>query len=94
MLLLMCGAMGVNAHADNKLGRDWAAACSGCHGTEGRSIGVIPPIAGMRKDKFVQLMSAFRDGTVAATVMHQLSRGFNDQQISALGDYFASRSPR
>lgn len=92
--LLVCGVMGADACAQNTLGRDWAGACSGCHGTEGRSEGAIPPIAGMHKDDFVRLMMAFRDGTRAATVMHQHARGLSDEQIGAIGDYFASRSPR
>jgi cytochrome c553 len=93
-LLLLCAVMGADACADTALGRDWAGACSGCHGTEGRSEGAIPPLAGMHKDNFVQLMKAFRDGTLPATVMHQHARGLTDEQIGAIGDYFASRSPR
>ena len=93
-LLLICGAMGADAIAQNSLGRDWAGACSGCHGTEGRSEGAIPSIAGMQKDRFVELMEAFRNGTRPATVMHQHARGLSEEQISAIGDYFASRPPR
>ena len=93
-LLLLGGVIGADACAEATPGRDWAGACSGCHGTEGRSEGAIPPIAGMHKAKFVQLMEAFRDGTLPETVMHQHARGLSDEQIGALGDYFASRSPR
>ena len=93
-LLLLCAIAGAEACAETTLGRDWAGACSGCHGTEGRSEGAIPPLAGMHKDKFVQLMQAFRDGKSPATVMHQHARGLTDAQIGAIGDYFASRSPR
>jgi len=92
--LLICGVMGADACAETTPGRDWAGACSGCHGTEGRSEGAIPSIAGMHKDKFVQLMKAFRDGTLPATVMHQHARGLTDEQVGAIGDYFANRSPR
>lgn len=75
-------------------GRDWAVACTGCHGTEGRSMGAIPAIAGMEKDRFVEIMRAFREGRKSATVMHQHARGLSDEQLGVLGDYFASRSPR
>jgi sulfide dehydrogenase cytochrome subunit len=92
--ILICGMTGAGAYAGNTLGRDWAGACSSCHGTEGRSVGVIPPIAGMQKDRFVQLMTAFRNGTRRATVMHQHARGLSDEQIDLIGDYFASRSSR
>jgi len=79
------------AVAQDVQGRNWAGACTGCHGTEGRSSGAIPSIAGIEKTKFVRLMREFRDGTQTATVMHQHARGFNDAQIDKLGDYFASR---
>jgi cytochrome c553 len=92
LLLLNCGVMGADARADNDLGRDWAGACSGCHGTEGRSEGAIPSIAGIQKDQFVRLMRAFRDGTRPATVMHQHAKGLSDEQIDAIGDYYARRS--
>lgn len=75
-------------------GRDWAVACTGCHGTEGRSTGAIPAIAGMEKNRFAELMLSFRDGRKSATVMHQHARGLSDEQIDVLGDYFASRSAR
>lgn len=91
LFLLVFGLTCADAFADNASGRDWAGACSGCHGTDGRSEGAIPSIAGMRKDKFVQLMQAFRDGTRPATVMHQYAKGLSEEQIDAIGDYFASR---
>ena len=93
-LLLLCGVAVADVRAGDTTGRDWAIACTGCHGTDGRSEGAIPPIANMPKDKFVMLMKAFRDGSRPATVMHQHARGLSDQQIIAIGDYFGSRSPR
>jgi cytochrome c553 len=38
-------------------------------------------------------MRAFRDGARPATVMHQIARGYSDQQIDLMADYF-SRRPR
>jgi cytochrome subunit of sulfide dehydrogenase len=81
------------AYGQDVQGRNWAGACTGCHGTEGRSKGAIPSIAGIDKQEFVRLMMAFRDGSQAATVMHQHARGLNDDQIEKLGDYFSSREP-
>ena len=91
-LLLIFGAMAANAVAEsNTLGRDWAGACSGSHGTDGRSVGAIPSIAGMPNEQFVRLMKSFRDGTRSATIMHQHARGLSDEQINAIGRYFADR---
>lgn len=91
---VICGAIGADAYAEGTLGRDWAGACTGCHGTEGRSEGAIPAIAGMQRDRFVQLMKAFRDGTRPATVMHQHARGLSEDQIGTIGEYFAGKSSR
>ena len=88
------GAVVNGAAAQDVQGRNWAGACTGCHGTEGRSVGAIPAIAGIEKAKFVRLMTSFRDGKELATIMHQLAKGLTDQQIDAIGDYFASRKPR
>ena len=81
------------AFAQDVQGRNWAGACTGCHGSEGRRSGAIPSIAGMQKEKFVRLMMAFRDGAQPGTIMHQLARGLSDEQIEKIGDYFASRQP-
>ena len=92
LTLLATWLIAASAYAqENMQGRNWSGACTGCHGTEGRSVGAIPAIAGIDKAKFVELMTAFRDGTQPATVMHQHARGLSDEQIDALGDYFASR---
>jgi cytochrome c553 len=36
-------------------------------------------------------MRAFRDGSRPATVMHQIAKGYSDQQIELIADYFARR---
>ena len=92
LLVSLITASGV--FAQDVQGRNWAGACTGCHGTEGRSSGSIPPLAGIEKSKFVRLMTAFRDGEQPATIMQQLAKGLDDYQIDVLGDYFASRAPR
>lgn len=93
-LLLLVGLMSATlAFAQSEKGRNWAGACTGCHGTEGRSKGAIPAIAGIDKAKFVRLMKAYRAGRQSGTIMQQHARGLDDAQIDALGDYFASRTP-
>ena len=82
------------ACAQDVQGRNWAGACTGCHGTEGRSTGAIPPIAGMEKSTFMRLMTRFRDGALPATIMPQHAKGLSDEQIEAIAEYFASRTPR
>ena len=71
-----------------------AATCANCHGTFGKRIqdGVLPSLAGMKNDYFIEQMQAFKSGARKATIMHQLAKGYNDQQIKDLAAYFAAQS--
>lgn len=72
-----------------------AATCSNCHGTAGKGIpnGSIPKLAGLKNDYFVEQMQAFKSGTRSATIMHQLAKGYSDEQIRVLANYFANQQP-
>jgi sulfide dehydrogenase cytochrome subunit len=74
------------------LGRDIAANCANCHGTDGRSRAAIPSLAGQDAAVIVQRMKEFRDGRRAATVMQQLAKGYTDAQIEAAAAYFAAQA--
>ena len=74
------------------VGRDIAANCANCHGTDGRSRGAIPNLAGQDAAMIVQRMKEFRDGRRAATVMQQLAKGYTDAQIEATATYFAAQA--
>lgn len=93
LLLAACTA----AHgqqADPNLGRNLAAACAICHGTNGVNAGGMPNLAGQHKDYLVQQMRDFRDGKRPATIMHQISKGYTEPQIEALAAYFSSQRSR
>jgi cytochrome subunit of sulfide dehydrogenase len=68
-----------------------AANCANCHGTEGRSAGGIPSLAGYSRDQFIRTMKEYKDGTRPASIMHQLSKGYTDEQIEQLATFFASQ---
>ena len=72
-----------------------AATCANCHGTLGKGIpgGSIPNLAGLKNEYFVEQMLAFKTGTRPATIMHQLAKGYTDEQIRLLATYFASVQP-
>ncbi len=72
--------------------RSLAASCGACHGTDGAAApgAAMVPLAGYPKEAMVTQMRAFRDGSRAATVMHQIARGYTDRQIEVLADYFVS----
>ena len=81
------------AEPDPHPGRYLAANCTGCHGTQGRSTGAVPAIAGLGRTVIVEAMRAFRSGDRAATVMHQHAKGYSEAQIELLADYFAAQKP-
>jgi sulfide dehydrogenase cytochrome subunit len=86
---LACAAM--PAHAQDRP-RQLASACAICHGTDGRSDAkVLPPLAGMPREHIASQMRAFRDGQRPATVMHQIAKGYTDEQIDALATSFAAQ---
>lgn len=70
-----------------------AANCANCHGTTGTAQGATPSLAGRQKDYIVEQVKAFRDGKRPATIMHQLSKGYTDQQIELIADYFSRQTP-
>ena len=72
--------------------RALAANCAACHGTNGNSVGgAIPGLAGMNKEYFLNQIKAFRDGKREATLMHQISKGYTDAEMTAIADFFAAQ---
>lgn len=93
--LLMGGAASATVAQDASATlhiRALAATCANCHGTDGRTVdgSAIPSLVGMPKSYMIMQFNAFKDGSRPATVMHQLSKGFTDQQIDSLATYFAA----
>jgi len=70
--------------------RALAATCANCHGTDGRTTtgSAVPALAGMQHEYMLTQFKAFRDGSRPATVMHQISKGFTEQQLETLARYF------
>ena len=71
--------------------RSWAASCSNCHGTNGRAEPGNESLAGANKDDIVKKMLDFKAGRKPATIMHQLAKGYSDEQIVAIAGYFAAQ---
>ena len=80
------------ASAQDTAGRNLAAGCAICHGTEGRPVTKdVIALAGLPRDHIVTQMKAFRDGKRTATVMHQIAKGYSDAQIDQLAAWFAAQ---
>lgn len=72
-----------------------AGNCANCHGTDGHSAasGGMSALAGMPRAYFLEQLAAFRSGARPATIMHQLVRGYTDEQLARLAEFF-ERQPK
>jgi cytochrome c553 len=93
VLATVNATLATGANPVSTTSRDLAANCANCHGTDGRSRGVIPSLAGQDKGTLVQQFKDFRDGKRPSTVMQQLAKGYTDAQIEAVAAYFAAQKP-
>ena len=95
-MLILVAAMSMlmacaTASAD---GRRLYAACAACHGTNGASIGeALPVLAGQPRSTLIASMRAFKDGSRPATIMHQIARGFSDDEIAQIAEFLERQKP-
>lgn len=92
-LIVTIAAAPVHAQ-DSNAARALAATCFTCHGTDGRSVGGVPPsIAGQGKSYLLQQLRDFKEGRRPATIMHQHAKGYTDAQLELIAGYFAAVKP-
>lgn len=79
--------------ADPNLGRNLAATCANCHGTNGQALkgSGMDALAGMEKAKILQKLADFKSGDKPASIMHQISKGYSDEQLDLIAGYFAAQ---
>lgn len=68
-----------------------SASCEGCHGTEGRSPGAIPALAGKALDYLVETLESYRKGERQATVMDRHASGYTEEEIRLIAEYFSKQ---
>jgi cytochrome subunit of sulfide dehydrogenase len=73
--------------------RALAATCAHCHGTEGRAVQgeAMVALAGLKEDFILTQLLAFRTGQRPATIMHQITRGYSQEQLAEVAKYFATQ---
>lgn len=73
--------------------RVWASSCAGCHGTDGRSQGAFPCIAGRDADDLYRAMVEFKTGVRSyASVMHQHAIAWTDDELRRIARFFAAQA--
>ena len=68
-----------------------AASCSGCHAESPGVVTPVPRIVGLDASTMVKAMREFRAGARPATVMDRIAKGFSDEEIKAIADWYAGR---
>jgi sulfide dehydrogenase cytochrome subunit len=93
-LVIMSGAAGA-ADSQALYTQSLAATCANCHGTQGKSLKdpSVPGLAGRPSAYLIEQMQAFKTGTREATIMHQIAKGYTDEQVKQMADYFANQKP-
>jgi cytochrome subunit of sulfide dehydrogenase len=82
----------VAQRSDPNIGRNLAAACANCHGTNGVSQPGMPSLAGQPRRYLEQQMQDFKAGKRPATIMHQIAKGYTEEQIGALAAYLSEQA--
>ena len=67
----------------------WASGCMACHGTEGRAEGVALTIGGRQADELYGILLAYKLGQRQGTIMQQHVKGYSDEELRRIADYFA-----
>ncbi|MBN2646228.1 MAG: c-type cytochrome [Thiotrichales bacterium] len=83
-----------HAHAEPQMatGQAMAWQCAPCHGVNGQEFSeAMPPLAGMPVKQFMDAMLAYREGTRPAVIMDRVARGFTDEELNAMAQWFAKQ---
>ena len=79
---------------DANRARNLAATCANCHGTNGNVRGKdVKPLAGVAADKILAQIADYKSGAQPATIMHQISKGYSDDQLKLIAAWFAAQKP-
>ena len=93
-LLLAAAAPAARAQDSSlgaNLGRNLAATCANCHGTNGNARGEMKSLAGLPAEAIVTLMGEYKAGRLNPTIMHQIAKGYTDEQIKLVAAFLAAQ---
>jgi sulfide dehydrogenase cytochrome subunit len=92
LALICCTAIAVPqlVFGGGTIGRTIGVSCAGCHGTDGRSLGAIPSLSGMTAGEIEAAMLAFREDKRPGTIMNRIAKGYTNNDIAVVAEYFAN----
>ncbi len=94
-MLTLAAAPWVHAQAqaqtDTTLARNLAATSANCHGTNGAARGDMKSLAGVSAGKITAMVADYKSGAQPATIMHQIAKGYTDEQIKLIAAYLAAQ---
>ena len=68
-----------------------AASCSGCHAAGAAAAGSVSRLYGRDAGEIMTTMTGFRDGSLPATVMNRIAKGFSDDELRAIAAWLAAQ---
>ena len=68
-----------------------AASCSGCHASGAAAASAVSRLYGRNADEIMTAMAGFRDGSLPATVMNRIAKGFSDDELRAIAAWLAAQ---
>jgi cytochrome c553 len=68
----------------------WASSCMACHGPDGRAEGTGLGIGGRPADDLLGKLLGYKTGNLRATIMHQHTKGYSDDELKRIAEYFSS----
>ena len=68
-----------------------AASCSGCHATGAAAAKSVTRLYGRDAGEITAAMTGFRDGSLPATVMNRIAKGFSDDESRAIAAWLAAQ---
>ena len=68
-----------------------ASSCSGCHPASRAIDTPVARLIGQRPADIVAAMQAFRSGQRSGTIMDRIAKGFTDDEIKAIADWYGAQ---
>ena len=69
-----------------------ASSCTGCHSTQAGTA-EMRALNGMPASEIAEKMSAFKAGSLPATIMDRIAKGFSEDEIRAIAAWYAAQKP-